>query len=111
MSKRFHHHFGILALLFFTCQCQAAIGDAGVGDWQMRRLMQPSPDELLWEQAGRIMIYDGLTDRHVSDAMDRHFERIQSMMFTSIVVTDTDGSPQIDPDTGDIVMENDGCDD
>ncbi len=110
MSKRFHHHFGILALLFFTGQCQADIGDAGVGDWQQRRLMQPSPDELLWEQAGRIMIYDGLTDRHVSDAMDRHFERIQSMMFTGIVVTNITGAPKRNSSTGEFLTENDGCD-
>jgi hypothetical protein len=56
------------------------------------------------------MIYDGLSDRQVATAMDQHFERIQSMMFTGIVVTDAAGEPQTDPVTGEIITENDGCD-
>lgn len=61
-------------------------------------------------QAGNIMIYNGLTDLQVAAAMDRHFNRIESMMFTSVVVTDGTGAPAQDPETGGWILENDGCD-
>ncbi len=109
MNTRCNHIFGTLAILLFACQSQAAIG-GNSEDWQQRRLMNPTPDELNREQMGHIMIYDGLTDRQIAAAMDRHFNRIQSMMFTGIVVTDTAGAPLTDPDTGVVVTENDGCD-
>ncbi|MES9990542.1 MAG: hypothetical protein ABW098_01205 [Candidatus Thiodiazotropha sp.] len=110
MNKRFHKLIGTISILLLTCQAQAAIGGNSNDDWQQRRLMQPTSEELNREQTGHIMIYDGLTDRQVADAMDQHFSRIQSMMFTSVVVTDDDGLPKTDPTTGDIMIENDGCD-
>lgn len=109
MKKRYHHIIGSFVILLFACQSQAAIG-GNSEDWQQRRLMHPTSDELNREQSGHIMIYDGLTDRQVAAAMDRHFNRIQSMMFTGIVVTDKSGKPQTDSATGEIVTENDGCD-
>ncbi|MBT3047906.1 MAG: hypothetical protein G8D61_03900 [gamma proteobacterium symbiont of Ctena orbiculata] len=110
MEKRYHRLIGSFAILLFACQSQAAIGDSNSEDWQQRRLMQPTPKELSREQGGHIMIYDGLTDRQVANAMDRYFNRIQSMMFTSIVVTDEEGLPKTDPATGELIIENDGCD-
>jgi hypothetical protein len=110
MTKYYHYLICSLAILLYACQIQAAVGDSYNGDWQQQRLMHPTPSDLSREQAGHIMIYDGLTDRQVAAAMDSHFNRIQSMMFTSIVVTDETGSPQIDPETGYVMLENDGCD-
>lgn len=110
MEKRYHYLICSLAILLYACQIQAAIGDSYSEDWQQRRLLHPTPSDLSREQAGHIMIYDGLTDRQVAVAMDRHFNRIQSMMFTGIVVTDVEGAPKTDPDTGDYITENDGCD-
>jgi hypothetical protein len=100
---------GCLGILLSALTIQSAIGEE-TNDWQSRRLMHPTADELNWEQSGNIMIYDGMTDRQVSAAMDDHFGRIQSMMFTGIIVTDEKGKPAEDPVTGDIITENDGCD-
>ncbi len=110
MKKRYHYLFGCLTLLLFANLAQSALGDGAGEEWQQRRLMQPTQADLRWERAGHIMIYDGLTDRQVAAAMDGHFSRIQSMMFTGIVVTNEDGAPKTDPETGDYETENDGCD-
>ena len=78
--------------------------------WQMRRLLNPTPAELAGEKKGRVMIYDGLTDKTVDKALDENFDRIGALMFTRTVVTDEAGNPLRDPDTGEIVIEEDGCD-
>ena len=77
--------------------------------WQQRRLNYPTIEELQWERNNHIMIYENLTDQEVEHAVDKHFNRVQSMMFVNTVVTDHDGSPLEDPDTGKIVTEDDGC--
>lgn len=82
----------------------------GADSWQMKRLFQPSQADLGSEAKGRVMIYDGLTDRAVARALDQQFDRVDSMMFTRIVVTDEDGAPRRDPDSGAVVHEDDGCD-
>jgi hypothetical protein len=50
--------------------------------WQERRLMEPNGKELKDEARGKVFIYDGLEADKVDQAMDAHFERIDSMMFT-----------------------------
>lgn len=109
MNQKYHYLLNCLIALFAS-HIHAAIGEGNNENWQQRRLMQPTPDELHWEQAGNVMIYDGLTDHQVATAMDRHFNRIQAMMFTRVVVTDETGTPKEDPDTGQTIIENDGCD-
>jgi hypothetical protein len=84
MNREHHYLLSWISLLLSSSPIQAINADSAIGDWQERRLMQPSADELKWEQAGNIMIYDGLTDRLVSKAMDKHFHRIGSM--TSAVI-------------------------
>jgi len=78
--------------------------------WQMKRLFQPSHADLRSEARGRVMIYDGLTDKAVARALHEQFDRVDSMMFTRIVVTDDDGAPRRDPDSGAVLHEDDGCD-
>ena len=78
--------------------------------WQQRRLEQPTEAELQWERSGHVMIYEGMTDREVERAVTHHFNRVQGMMFINTVVTDDNGKPQKDPETGKVVTENDGCD-
>ncbi|MET0026111.1 MAG: hypothetical protein ABW101_00630 [Candidatus Thiodiazotropha sp.] len=85
------------------------LGDSNTDEWQTRRLMHPTQAEVQSEREGRIEIYHGLTDRQVGQAMDQHFARIQSMMFTGIVVTDPKGQPKKDSETGKVVTEDDGC--
>lgn len=78
--------------------------------WQMTRLFQPTQADLKRESKGRIMIYDGLTDKIVDRALAEQFDRVETMMFTSVVVTDDSGEPIRDTDTGEIITEEDGCD-
>ncbi len=80
-----------------------------LSSWQQRHLLEPSPRDRLREKQGRIVIYDGLLDTVVESALDLYFDRIENMMFTRIVVTSKDGKPLLDPDTGELVIEDDGC--
>jgi len=87
---------GITAL---TCPTsQAAAQDT----WQERLLFDPPQSQLRVEERGRVMIYDGLTDKQVARAMDTQFDRIQSMMFVRTVLTSDE--------TGEVMVEEDGCD-
>lgn len=97
-----------LALLFIPC-ASAFDADTALHNWQVRRLMQPTQRELRDEAAGKIYIYDGLTDREVEQALDGHFERIGSMMFMGTVKTDEAGKVLMDAQTGKPLQESGGC--
>lgn len=81
----------------------------GLHDWQVRRLMEPSPQELKKERDGYVYIYDGLTEREVDTALDSQFFRIQNMMFVGTVKTDTSGQPLRDAASGQSIQESGGC--
>jgi hypothetical protein len=72
-------------------------------DWQLKRLMTPSPPQLQAESRGQVFIYDSLDINQVEAAMDENFERIQHMMFTRV------RHPAPDPQTP-AYLEDDGCD-
>jgi hypothetical protein len=76
----------------------------------MKRLFKPTDADLKSEARGRVMIYDGLTDKTVERALQEQFDRVDAMMFTRTVVTDSDGAPRRNPDSGGVVYEDDGCD-
>jgi len=78
--------------------------------WQMKRLFHPSHAALASEKRGKVIIYSGLTDKVVKKALDENFGRIESMMFTRTVRTDDTGNPLRDPKTGEVLIEEDGCD-
>ena len=73
-------------------------------DWQVERLMVPTPAQRAAEARGAVVIYDGLEARQVANALDAHFERIQNMMFIRIHHLPPSGAG------GGAVIENDGCD-
>lgn len=77
--------------------------------WQENMLLKPSASQLELEKRGRIMIYDRLKDTQITQAMDTQFDRIQSMMFVRTIATDSEGEILRDKDTGDVVVEDDGC--
>lgn len=81
-----------------------------VDSWQTERLFKPSAADLKSEARGRVMIYDGLTDKMVERALHEQFERVEAMMFICTVLTDPDGTPRRDADSGAVLYEDDGCD-
>ena len=78
--------------------------------WQMKRLLHPTDAVLASEKKGKIIIYSGLTDKVVDKALDENFDRIDAMMFTKTIKTDATGDPLRDSVTGEVIMEDDGCD-
>ena len=78
--------------------------------WQLNLLFSPSPEQVAIEKRGRVVIYDGLRDVDIDRAMDEQFDRVQYMMFVRTLVTDEQGVPAADPETGIQIIEDDGCD-
>jgi hypothetical protein len=77
--------------------------------WQEKMLFNPSVSQLELEKRGRVMIYDDIKESQVARAMDLEFERIQSMMFVRTIATNSEGRVLRDEETGDVVVEDDGC--
>ena len=112
-----NNSFTIIATLFlvaFTGSVQANddVGELALLDtadkWQTNRLFEPTTYQRKKESQGQIMIYDGLRDTTVKDALDGNFDRIENMMFTRVIVTDFNGQPQVD-ELGNTLVEDDGC--
>jgi hypothetical protein len=74
---------------------------------EIRRLFEPTDGELRNEAAGRVYIYEGVTDRAVEQALEEEFERVDSMMFINTIRTDAQGQPLRDPETGKIEADDD----
>lgn len=94
---------GIITLMCSTSQATAQ--DA----WQERQLFNPSQSQQNMEKRGRIMIYDGFTDKQVAKAMESQFDRVESMMFVQTIITDDEGNAVLDDETGELMIEDDGC--
>ena len=78
--------------------------------WQEKLLFNPTPAQLQVEETRhRIMIYGGFSDVQVTQAMEEQFDRIEHMMFTGTIITDSQGETIVDPDTGEARVEDDGC--
>ncbi len=78
--------------------------------WQLRLINDPDDYMLKREANGFVFIYDRLLDSKVDEILDNHFDRIDSMMFTRVRVTDENGDIRLDPETGEELTEDDGCD-
>jgi hypothetical protein len=83
--------------------------DKALHDWQVQRLMDPSPRDIEKEHKGSVYIYDGLTERDVDTALNTQFPRIQNMMFVGTVKTDARGEPLQDAESGQPVQESGSC--
>lgn len=95
---------GALALLL-----SAPSPGADVSDYELRRLMDPTEAELARERNGRIYIYEGLRDIDIEQAMSDEFDRVEHMMFIRTRKTDGKGEVVRDAETGEAVIEDDGC--
>ena len=98
-------------LLFAAVSMPVSAGsiETAMMDWQIKQLFQPGKYRDSLEKQGRVFIYAGMKSSMVMKALDEHFDRIQSMMFTGSVVTNKKGTPLRDQETGKLVVEDDGC--
>jgi len=110
MKRTKHMNIHTLLPVLAGTALLAAVSTAGAADaWQERLLLDPPQGQLDAEARGRIMIYDGLTDAQIAQAMDEQFERIESMMFVRTIHTDERGEVLRDAETGEAQAEDDGC--
>jgi hypothetical protein len=98
--------FWISSLLLAMSTGSLAVDVSGI---ELRRLFDPTPAELQAEASGRIYIYDGLRDIDIERAMDKEFNRVDSMMFIRLKKTDEEGEVRRDPESGNAMVEDDGC--
>lgn len=94
---------GIIILLCSASQATAQ------DRWQEQQLFNPSQSQLKMEKRGRVMIYDGFSDKQVTQAMDTQFDRVGSMMFVRTIITNDEGNAMHDNETGEVMVEDDGC--
>lgn len=78
-------------------------------NWYLALLFEPTTAQMQQESGGRVQIYSGLRDIDVSRALDEQFDRIEYMMFTGTIMTNASGDVLTDPETGELLVENDGC--
>ena len=98
------------AVLLLVLQLSSTLVRADqLNDWYLQQLFEPTEAQLHQESQGRVHIYSGLRDADVSRVLDEQFDRIEYMMFTGTVVTDSSGMALVDPDSGEVLVENDGC--
>jgi len=86
----------------FSIPVHAKSSDDKMRQWQLGLLLNPGVHQLDLERKGRVVIYDGLRSADIDRALEQQFDRIDSMMFIGTVVTD--------PETGEVMVEDDGCD-
>ena len=98
------------ALLLLLLQFSSTVVKADQQtDWYLQQLFEPTSAQLQQEATGRVQIYSGLRDTDVSRALEEQFDRIEYMMFTGTIMTDASGAVLTDPETGEALVENDGC--
>ena len=78
--------------------------------WQMNMIYQPSESVLEREARGFVHIYDGFDETQVDRILDDQFERMDHMMFIRVKLTDSSGEIRLDPETGEALTADDGCD-
>ena len=99
----------VVALLLAIQLPVTAVHAGQLSEWYLQRLFEPTGQQLAIEEKGRVQIYSGMKDSDVARALDEQFKRIDAMMFTGTIVTDPEGEPVKDPQTGEALVENDGC--
>jgi hypothetical protein len=109
MDSKIHSILIVLAMSSLFSNSTLADDDPA-RNWQLSLLFNPGEQQYKMESRGRVFIYDGLRDSEVERALDEQYDRVESMMFINTVITDDYGVPMRDEDTGEMLVENDGCD-
>ena len=99
----------LLIMILPVEAAQSTNSDHVYEDWQLERLFEPDDNQLRQERNGMVFIYDGMKSSDIERVMTEQFDRLQSMMFTGTIITDEEGEPLHDPDTGLAMIEEDGC--
>lgn len=92
----------VIAFSLLASLSASALANDWKNDYQRNTLFNPTEHQLERESRGFVLIYDGMTDEEVEKALDQYPGRIEAMMFVRVQKTD--------PETGDVVTEEDGCD-
>ena len=101
----------VISLCLILCHnAIAKTATPSLEKWQMNMIYQPSGPVLERESKGFVFIYDGFSETQVDQILDDRFGRIDNMMFTRVKLTDNSGSILLDPETGDELTADDGCD-
>ena len=102
----------ILMLTYMVWSQNSAASNSApsLEQWQMDMIYDPGEHVLEREQKGFVHIYDGFDETQVDRILDEKFERIDHMMFTRVKQTDRSGEILLDPQTGEALTEDDGCD-
>ncbi len=84
-----------------TSAVDAAQASNSFKNFQMKTMYEPASYVLKREARGAVTISVGFTSQEVDQAMDEHYDRIENMMFTRMVISD---------DAGGSFIADDGCD-
>lgn len=76
---------------------------------QLKRLYELAANPARSGNPDRVWIMDGFRDVDVDRFLSTEFSNIQNVMFTSVIVTDSQGKPVRDSQTGRLKLEDDGC--
>jgi len=96
--------------LILNHNAMADIQSPSLERWQMNMIYHPTEAVLESESKGFVFIYDGFDANQVAKIFDAKFDRIDHMMFTRVKLTDSSGAILMDPETGDELIADDGCD-
>ncbi len=99
-----------LTLLLYTGSHALAGELDSMRKWQIELLFNPVESQLRLEDKGRVFIYDSLKTSDIERVLEEQFDRIEHMMFVRTVTTDEEGNPVLDRETGEFVVDDDGCD-
>jgi len=100
---------GLAAIVLSLSAPASGADNDGIDSYQQNALFHPSSNQLRRESQGFVYIYDEMTDKTIDKAMDDQPERIQSMMFVNTKMTDENGNPLRDAETGEILVADDDC--
>jgi hypothetical protein len=96
----------LLAALLVTPNAQAS---ANYNERLVKRLLEMAAHPERSGNPYHVVIVDGFRDVDVDAFLNTHFENIQNVMFTHVIVTDKNGKPRHDKRSGGVLREDDDC--